>query len=275
MSAPGNTRAEASGLRIAGFSVPVPGLTVLGPGDAPWVRLDPRDYKRRSAKDWVRQIILHTTKGVWPQHVKPGAGAGGRDKQVADYWSTSNLSGGAHLVVDSDGSVACLCDLALDQAFHATTSNAWSIGIEMYQEADGGIHEAALTSTVTLVRFLVDHLAIAFQIPKRVYNNDAIDRMKFDGGPDMVGVFGHRDNAWDFLRKTSSRGRGDPGDEIYRRLQDAGAEQFDFQGREEIAVWKRRQLVMNGMGEALKVDGIAGPSTMAAVKRRFLSALPA
>lgn len=268
MSAPGNTLPEARGLLIGGEHVEIPGLTVIGPGDVPWAKLSPRDYRKRPAGAWVRQIIVHTTKGVWPQPILAGAGPGGRDKNVADYWSTSDESGGAHLVIDNDGSVLCLCDLALDAAYHATTSNMWSIGIEMYQEpGGGGIYERVLETTAFLVGWLCQRFGIAFQIPRRTYNNDAIDRMKFDGGPDMVGVFGHRDNAWDFLRKTSSRGRGDPGDEVYRRLERAGAEPLDFQAREDLAVWKRRQLALNALGEHLTVDGIAGPATMAACRR--------
>lgn len=259
--------AEATGLLIGGKHVPIEGLTVIGPGDVPWAKLSPRDYRKRPAGAWVRQIIVHTTKGDWPQTILPGAGPGGRDKNVADYWSTSDESGGAQLVVDSDGSVLCLADLALDAAYHATTSNMWSIGIEMYQEQGGGIYDRVLETTTFLVRWLCDRFRIAFQFPRRTYNNDAIDRMKFDGGPDMVGVFGHRDNAWDFHRKTSSRGRGDPGDEIYRRLELAGAEGFDFQAREDIAVWRRRQQWLNGQGEQLVVDGIAGPATITAVRR--------
>jgi hypothetical protein len=255
-------------LLIRGQRVDLPGPETIGPGDVPWAKLSPEDYRKRDPKDWIRQIIVHTTKGTDPQHVKPGRGSGGRGKQVADYWSGSSQSSGAQLVVDNDGSIACLADLALDMAFHATTSNRWSIGIEMYQELDGGIYEATYASTIALVLFLCERMSIALQTTGRVYNGDAIDRMKFDGGPDMCGVFGHRDNAWDFVRKTSSRGRGDPGDEIYRRLALAGWEQLDFEARQDIAVWRLRQRVLNDLGEHLTVDGIAGPATIAAMRRR-------
>jgi hypothetical protein len=75
----------------------------------------------------------------------------------------------------------------------------------------------------------------------------------------------HRDNAWDFVRKTSSRGRGDPGDEIYQRLADDGAELLDYVKRQDVDVWSKRQTFLNDHGAFLKVDGIAGPNTMAAM----------
>src|SRR5690606_41324392 len=58
--------------------------------------------------------------GLWPQHVIPGAGKGGRDRVVADFWRNDPTHSAAHLVVDTDGSVACLADLARDAAYHAT-----------------------------------------------------------------------------------------------------------------------------------------------------------
>jgi len=262
--------AIANGLLIDGARVLVPGLTIVGPGDDPSCMLDPGDYAVRPRVGDVRQIIVHSTKGAWPMPIIPGAGAGGYAKNTADYWSKSEegkrTHGGAQLVVDDNGVIWCLCDLARIAAYHATTSNMWSIGIEMYQRGDGGVHEATLVATVALVAHLCEWFSVPFQIPSRVYNNDAIDRMKFNGGPDMYGVFGHRDNAWDFERHTSSRGRGDPGDEIYVRLAVAGAERFDFQAHEDVAVWKRRQRALNARGAQLVEDGAPGPRTIAAMR---------
>jgi hypothetical protein len=260
---------EASGLLVRGKSVEVPGLTILGPRDAPWAFLEARDRRQRPQAAWVRQIIVHTTNGTWPHGEPiPGAGRGGRDKQIAEYWSTSPegraQSGGAHLVVDNDGSIVCLADLALVEAYHATVSNPWSIGIEMFQESGaqhgGRIYEAVLASTVQLVLALCRVFELPLQIPGRTYPNAPMGRM-VAGGPDMVGVFGHRDNTHD-------RGRGDPGDEIFARLRKAGAEPLDFDAREDLRVWKRRQQKLNGMGERLVEDGIAGPRTIAAMRRR-------
>jgi hypothetical protein len=249
-----------SGLLIAGHVVDVPGLNIRNPVDTPWCRLHPRDYRARRTS-WVRQIIVHTTKGNWPQHVIPGAGPTGRAKSVADYWYNDPRQSAAHIVIGSEGAVACLADLATVNAYHATVSNDWSIGIELYQESDGGIYAAVYDSAVRLIVALCEHLLIPLQVPGRVYPNAPMQRM-VHGGPDMVGVFGHRDN-------TGDRGRGDPGDEIFSRLvTQACAEQLDYDNRQDLAVWKRRQLYLNNVfREQLDVDGICGPSTIAALKR--------
>src|SRR3954469_4835127 len=118
------------GLLVNDKQIPVENLTIINPMDADWCRLDPKDHSKRPTT-WVRQIILHTTKGNWPQSVIAGGGGGGKAKLVADMWRGDPKSSSAHLVIDNDGTVACLCDLATTQAFHATVSNAWSIGIEM------------------------------------------------------------------------------------------------------------------------------------------------
>jgi|SRR5688572_935766 len=251
-----------NGVLINGRYEHVPGLNITSPGaGAPsWVKLNVGDYRARprGADGWVRQVIVHTTKGVWPQTVLPGAGKGDRDKIVADFWNGDPEHSAAQVVFDNDGSIVCLCDLALVAAFHAGLSNNWSIGIEMYQELGGGVHEAVYQSMMIFVPWLCSRFGIAFQIPKGPYLGRPIDRMR-NGGPDMVGVFGHRDN-------THRRGKGDPGDEIGKRFAALGAEQLDFAANEDITVWTRRQSWLNAHGARLKVDGIAGPGTIAAMR---------
>lgn len=269
------------GLLINGVLVPVPGVEVLSPGQHPWVRLDSRDFRPRTRR--VGQITIHTTKGVWPQPIIPGAGPGGKDKSTADYWSIGggkNESGGAPLVVDDDGSIACLCDLALYEVYHATKCNPYSVGIEMFQRADGGIHEATLTSTVKLVLVLCEAFGIPLQVDSRPYaNNKIIERLRF-GGPDVVGVFGHRQNAWMFPEWLTpakravypngyaDRGRGDPGDEIFVRLRKAGAMSLDIDAGEELVYWKAVQKALNDKhGEKLSVDGVCGPGTVRVLRK--------
>lgn len=262
-----------SGLLIGGRYVSVPGVTVIGPGEQPWAKLAPGDYMLRHDA-WPRQIILHTTKGMWPQHVKPGKGPDGREKVVADFWKGDPEHSAAQIVVGSDGDVVCLADLLKVAAYHATSANEWSIGIEIYQERDGGIHEAALQSTVEVVKTICDELPIPipFQGSIRQYDRKPIKRL-ISGEPgrrglDCVGIFGHRDVAWDFKRKVSTRGQGDPGDVIGERLVAAGMLAFDYSVRADIAYWAAIQSMakMQGMYDGA-IDGVCGPKTIAAAKK--------
>lgn len=260
-----------SGLLIAGDLVATHGLTVIPPashGGPAWAALTLGDCRTRPTP-WIRQIILHTTKGVWPQLVSPGAGPGGRGKVVADFWRGDAAHSAAHLVVDLDGTVVCLADLARIEAYHAEASNPWSVGIEMYQLGGGELHEATLDATARLVATLCEHLNIPEQMPRGPYRGGPLRRMEMgagstrsqSGGPNLVGVFGHRDN-------TERRGRGDPGDEIWKRLAALGFEGFDFDGAEDLMIGRARQRALNLRGEQLEVDGVCGPATLAAARRR-------
>lgn len=256
----------SGGLLIAGHVVEVPGLAIANPLDTPWAKLDARDYRPRRTP-WVRQVILHTTKGKYPQAERLGMGRGGADKIVADFWRGDPEHSAAHLVIDRDGSVACLADLATVCAYHATVSNEWSVGIELYQEGDGSIYQAVFDAAALLVPAICEHLGIPLQIHVGPYDRAPLKRMSMTGGPDCVGIFGHRDN-------TDRRGRGDPGDIIYQRLVEAGAEPFDFRLEQDLFTWRRRQRALNRLDQAwpelvdgLTIDGICGPSTLAAMKR--------
>lgn len=242
-----------------GKHIPVPGLTIISPGQEPWAKLSPADYRLRNTS-WVRQIIVHTTKGQWPQHVKPGAGPPGKNKIVADFWRGDPNHSAAHLVVDLNGDVVCLGDLGRLCCYHATVSNDWSVGIEMYQLNDGGIHQATLDATVLLVEALCRIFGIQYQTHCGPYHNAPLPAMVY-GGKDCVGVFGHRDN-------TNNRGAGDPGDIIFQMMSDRGCEQFDFLMRQDKTVWKDRQRGFNvNSGAMLNVDGVPGPGTVKAIKQ--------
>lgn len=218
---------------------------------------------------WVHQIIAHTTKGNWPQRVIPGAGPAGSAKVVADFWRADAAHSAAQIVIDVDGSVVCLCDLARIAAYHAEGSNPWSIGIEHYQLADGGVYSATWQAGAILIEFLCEQFSIPTQIPRGPYRNRPLLRMESTtradgrhntGGATLVGVFGHRDN-------TGNRGAGDPGDELFIRLAARGFERVDFDQLEDITKGKDRQAALNARGESLIVDGIVGPSSMAAMRR--------
>jgi hypothetical protein len=253
--------ARVKGLLIAGLLHEVPGVECLSPGagSPPWLRLSPGDYKQRSTK-WVRQVVIHTTKGIAPQTIRPGKGPGGRDKVVAEFWKGDANHSAAHIVVDTDGSVACLGDLATICAYHATTANDWSVGIEMYQESDGSIYEATLASTVAVCRVICEAMGIPYQMHHAAYRNGPVERL-VPGGRDCVGIYGHRD-------QTDRRGQGDPGGAIFARLRADGCEGFDFGKREDLDKWIGRQMKLRSLGETVDVDGICGPGTIAALRRR-------
>lgn len=249
------------GLLINGRLVDVPGVQVISPashGGPAWARLDPGDYRIRRTP-WVRAAGLHTTKGKWQQHVKPGAGPGGRDKVVADFWRGDPNHSAAPLVVDNDGSVVCLADLATTTAYHATVSNEWCVGIEIYQEIDGGIYDAALDSTVKVLGVMCDVLAIPRHFVDE-YDGGPCQRL-LDGGPGVCGVYGHRHN-------TDRRGRGDPGDEIFERLRDAGWSPVRLSVGEDLDLGRRYQqaLADRGFMRNDEVDGVLGPRSARAMR---------
>lgn len=246
------------GLLIGGKHVLVPGVEIISPGEEPWATLHPSDGRTRPTR-WIRQITLHTTKGEWPQVIKPGSGRDGRDRRVADFWRESPRQSAAHIVVDNDGSAVCLADILEVEAYHATVVNRWSVGIETYQEAGGVIYQAAIDSTVRIVVALCRALGIQFQIPAPPYHKQPLMVLSRDGGPATVGIFGHRD-------VTDNRGRGDPGDAIMSAVQAAGAEVFEFDRAQDRIAWRERQRELVSMGHKLLVDGVPGPGTVKALK---------
>jgi hypothetical protein len=269
-----NLNLDIAGLVISGRVIDIPDLTIIPPashGGPSWAALNPGDFRRRPAL-WIRQVLVHSTGGRWPQPIIPGAGPGGEAARLADVWSTDPVHSAAQLVVDSAGAVACLCDLGTTMAYHAEGSNPWSVGIEMFQHPDGAIYQATIDATAKLCIALCDALGIPPQIDSRSYTGAPLARMETgtgalrhnSGGPDVVGIMGHRDN-------TSERGRGDPGDAIYAALLAAGAEALDFGRGEDLATSRLRQIALNRRGEQLVVDGIAGPASMAAARRHGLA----
>lgn len=240
-----------SGLLIHNLTVLVPGVAILQPGDEPWVHCPA--YKMRTA--WVRQWFLHKTIADDPERIVGARGPIGGDMQTIQAWRGG--VDGAHLVVGYDGRVCCLADLALLETYHATVSNAWSVGLEMKEQAGGGVFQATLDATVAVTIAGCRALGIQLQMPKLgTYTGHPIRRMT-DGGPDMIGIFGHRDN-------TERRGRWDPGELIFQALADHGVEQFDFAAGEDRTVWAARQRSIGIAPSAC--DGIPGPKTVLALK---------
>jgi len=169
------------GLIIGGKSYDVEDQVIQSFQDDKAFGLKPNDGKKRP-KTWIRGIVVHTTKGIpggrnkTPQKIKPGIGPNSeRDEKVAKMWSTDDRNAGAHLVVDSDGSWVCTCDLQTFAAYHAGNVNSVTVGIEIYQESDAGIYEVQLKNTIVMVNFLTRHFGIQRQFHKP-YKRHAITR---------------------------------------------------------------------------------------------------
>jgi len=263
---------------VGGRRQEIPGLTGVGPGEHPSARLSVGDYAVRHST-WVRQGVIHTTKGIWPQKILSGSGPGGRDLQVADYFSRDSGHAGAHIVLDDDGTYACLADLLEAAVYHATTANDYSIGIEVVQRADGAIYEAQIRALGVMCRALSDGLLFPeLYIPwqrHEGYVSGQIVRRLLHGGPDVCGWYGHRDQAWKFPHQLDSasrakypdgyanRGRGDPGDFLLAGL---GCEAMDYRRGEDLDRGRERQRKLNrqfaAMGVHLKEDGVMGPATL-------------
>ena len=257
----------ATGLVIRGRRVVVPGLPVVNYLDDQSLALvldgNQADGKLRDDRAWLRQIVLHTTKGRWPQAVRPGARDADAEHRCANLWRRDPQNSGTHLVVDGDGSVGQLADLQRVRAFHASSRavNASSIGIELWQDADGSVYQATLDAAVLLVDALTALFGIQRQFPTSSgghYLGHPLKRME-QGGQDCVGVFGHRD-------VTEARGQGDPGDAIFDALSAAGYEGKRFHLSEDIVHWRLRQRKLNSdRGAELTVDGVPGPATRRAL----------
>lgn len=251
---------QVSGLLLAGIVFPVAGVTIIGPHEKSWSHLSPGDCRKRRGRP--QMFVGHTTKGVWPQRIVDELGPAGRAQRTAEMWIGDPTYSGAHGVTGSDGVAACLADLILTCAYHATYANDRAIGWEIYQEAGGVIHRAALVNTAKIADEVAERAMIPRQFPRRRYNGAPLARLSgTDGGPTCYGFFGHRD-------QTDRRGRGDPGDAYYEELEALGFEGLDFEAGEDLEIWRKRQALLNAMGENLKVDGLPGVMTIQALRRR-------
>lgn len=249
-------------LDVSDVSEPIADVPTL----SPTLTLPQGDFRPR--RDWVRQYIFHKTIADDAEIVVPGAGPAGAVEHVVANWRQELLSDheyrGAHLLTGYDGTIVELCDPRSIETFHATASNAWSVGHEMCERPGGEVFEATLEASVKTCVVLCRTLGIQLQIPRLgSYTGHPIHRMDdkgpTPGGPDMVGVFGHRDN-------TERRGRWDPGDKIFEMLAAAGAEQLNFAAGEDLEIWRERQQYLVRRGHPLTIDGVPGPATVAALK---------
>ncbi len=255
------------GLKINGKIVTVEGVRIINPDDAAWAHPGANDCRprdRRSSSGALimpTMVVLHKTLADDPEKVIPGSGpsarAGGAEDTV-EAWQKDPTYSSAHLTTGHDGEVVQIADLGFVECFHATVSNQYSYGHETKELPGGGVYEAAAIATVLTTLAGCDALGIQKQMPRLGTYNGHPRRRMLNGGHDVVGIVGHRDN-------TEARGRWDPGDYLFQLLAAHGVEQFDFDLGEDIATWKARQLSLNAQGAKLVVDGVPGPATRAAL----------
>lgn len=247
-------QSKTKGLLIRGHIVPIPGHgDVASFDDTLWCR--PPASETRTT--WVRQYFLHKTIADDPEFIAGDVGPRDGDRETIDAWHRSGKPDGAHLITGYDGRTCCLADLSFTVTYHATRSNKWSVGHEMKEQPGGGVYRATIGAAVDACVVACRELGIQLQMPRlRSYKGHPMPRMA-NGGPDMVGIFGHRDN-------TEARGVWDPGEFVFNALAVLGVEQLDFAAGEDRDVWARRQRSI-GM-DTSDCDGVPGPKTVAALK---------
>ncbi len=228
--------------------------------------LNRADWRPRPANTWVRGIVLHTRMGR-PVLVRNGQGPNlGWDEVVGGRFSADQREASCHIAIDADGSYACLADLQNVVAYHAEQVNEITVGIEMYQAADGGVWESTLRAAVDIVDVITRAMGIQRQFPLeksicRRFARPSVGTTKTSKlayvqggarGRDFCGVYGHRN-------VTRNRGLGDPGDEVFDLLRQAGYEGFLVDHGDDLDVWSERQKQL-GMAED-DCDGIVNTIT--------------
>lgn len=227
---------------------------------------------------WIRGIVIHTNRGQVPGTIIPrnyesdprlrrlfnGLPKDGRDIALARYQANSSRVAGWDYTVDARPSeagglpsVAVSNDPFHMYAYHAGTVNKYTVGIEMVQGTDRpyNMYDGTYTSTLVLIDYLTARLGIQRQIMCGVFDedgnftkewiegvipgrlqspNDRKRGSKSPTGMDVCGIYGHRNI-------TTNKGPGDPGNQIFDKLLDAGYEVFDIRSEQDMKVWKQRQ----------------------------------
>jgi hypothetical protein len=229
------------------------------------------DGGRRPTK-WVRLVTVHSTKGIpggknrKPQRVYPGLGPAGNAAEAnVRYWTSSDSNGGAHIVVDFDGQVICTADLQDELAYHATSVNEESIGIEVVQgEADDHafFYRRQLDRVMQVIDWLTKRFRIQRQFPGPFPGHTGWVSRLVRGGADCVGVHQHCD-------QTANRGVGDCGEWLRDDLRAAGYEEQDWSKDADKRIWSTRQtsLIQLGADPAIGTDGVPGPKTSSEIER--------
>lgn len=241
-----------------GFAHSVPGRDGANFHEDPTLKLTgASDWRPRRNGEHVIGIVLHTRMGL-PVKVLPGKGPNRRwERRVAQNWSADDRAASAHISVDADGSYACHADLARIATYHANHVNGYTVGIEMYQDAEGGVHEATMECAADIVDVLTRIFGVQRQFPtetaicRRLANIVSTEPRTYiagaNRGRDFCGIYGHRN-------VTRNRGPGDPGDPIWGVLKTRGYEPYAIDTGADIDAWSQRQREL-GL-PAHDVDGV-------------------
>jgi hypothetical protein len=209
-----------------------------------------------------------------PVIVRSGQGPDlGWDGDLAKRFMKDDRAASCHVPIDADGSYACLADLVRTVTYHAGHVNEITVSVELYQTADGIVFESTLESAVCVIDALTRILGIQRQFAHEreicrrfaspTVGVSATSKLAYAAGgargTDFCGVYGHRN-------VTRNRGRGDPGDEVFRKLAAAGYEGWNVDTGDDLDVWSERQKALGICDD--ECDGIPGPRTRALLQMR-------
>lgn len=245
------------GLIIDGNEYPIPGLSdIVSYFDHPELKLRaPEDMRARRGRR-VQSIVLHNTKAK-ETHIMPGRGPDtDLEHRITNWWSKDGSHAGAHLCVDYDLTVGCMADLLQDAAYHASSMNELSIGIEIFEDSSGKVYADQLQVVVELVEWLCRFFGIQRQMVLAGFDGE-VPRI-VQGGRTFYGVCGH-------CHQYSGK-KHDPGRSIFQALRDAGFMEFNFAGGEggfddDRVFWSE---IQKSLG--LQQDGLPGPMTTDALR---------
>jgi hypothetical protein len=124
-----------------------------------------------------------------------------------------------HITVDSDGDVLQQADLSTWMAWHASSANGWTLGIECVQHPDSGdLWTKQLEALVSVCRTICAALSIPRTVPVDAHGKPFSGVVKAwqekgEGGQGkrFAGLVGHRN-------LTRNKGPGDPGDAVFMAL---------------------------------------------------------
>jgi hypothetical protein len=208
----------------------------------------------------IKNIILHTHEGIVSQLLQ-GIGPDSKiDEALARYQVNTERQVSWDYTVDLNGEVVCQNDPVQHYSWQAGQFNPSSLGIEIIQENKNGtryLYEEELKKTVLLVDFLTAALGIQRQIAWKAGKPVLTQIQRVIDNNNFIGLLGH-------VNLTRDRGRGDPGEQIFIALKDAGYECFDVGSSQDITAWKQRQKDLG----IENCDGIPGKQTVGLLKSK-------